>query len=57
METLMSAFSQLDSSEITIQRSRKINKYNSIFLQFLIPALILLTSVQFIRRNMLGAII
>jgi len=57
METLMSAFSQLDSSEITIQRSRKINKYNSIFLQFLIPALISLTSVQFIRRNMLGAII
>jgi len=56
-ETLISAFSQLDSSEITIQRSRVINKYKSIFFQFLIPALILLTSVNFIRRNILGAII
>jgi len=56
-DTFASAFSQLDSSEITIQRSRIINKRYSIFLHFLIPAVVLIVSVKFIRRNILGAII
>ncbi|MCL2251097.1 MAG: VWA domain-containing protein [Treponema sp.] len=57
LENLMSAFSQLDNSEITIQRSKVINKRNSVLLHFFIPAVFLLASVRFIRRNILGAIL
>jgi len=52
-----SAFSQLDASEITIQRSRIVNRQLSIFYHFFIPAVILIITVRFIRRNLLGAMI
>jgi len=56
-DAFASAFSQLDDSEITVQRSRVINKLRSCSLQFLISAIILLAAVRFIRRNILGAVI
>ena len=56
-ERFAEAFSLLDSSEITIQRSRVINRNLSIFYHFFIPAIIILLLVRFIRRNILKAII
>jgi len=56
-ESFISAFSQLDSSEITIQRSRVIDRRFSIFFYFLIPAVFILTAVRFIRRYLLRAMI
>jgi len=56
-DSFSSAFSQLDLSEITIQRSRNIIRRFSVFFHFFIPAVFLIVSVNFIRRNMLGAII
>jgi len=56
-DSFSAAFAQLDSSEITIQRARVINKRFSIFFYFFIPAVFLLITVRFIRRNLLGAII
>ncbi|MCL2806083.1 MAG: VWA domain-containing protein [Treponema sp.] len=57
IDAFASAFSQLDLSEITIQRSRIINKQHSVFFQFIIPAVILLAAVKFTRQNILGAIL
>jgi Ca-activated chloride channel family protein len=51
------AFSQLDDSEITVQRSRIINRMTSVSFQFLLAAVILLTAVKIIRRFLLGALI
>ncbi|MCL2245177.1 MAG: VWA domain-containing protein [Treponema sp.] len=56
-DAFAAAFSQLDDGEITVQRSRIINRRHSLALHFLIPAVGLLVSVRFIRRNLLGAII
>jgi len=56
-ETFSAAFSQLDDSEIIVQRSRVINRRHSIVLQFLIPAVITLCAVRIIRKNILGAVI
>jgi Ca-activated chloride channel family protein len=56
-ESFASAFSQLDSSEITIQRSRIINRRLSIFFYFFVPAVLILIAVKFIRRYLLRAII
>jgi Ca-activated chloride channel family protein len=56
-DSFASAFSQVDSSEITIQRSRIINRYHSVFFLFFLPAVIMLILARFIRRNILGAII
>jgi len=56
-EKFAEAFSQLDSSEITIQRSRVINRNLSIFYHFFIPAVFLLLFIRFIRRSILRAII
>ena len=56
-ETFTAAFSHLDSSEITIQRSRVINKNLSVFYHFFIPAVLLLLTVRLIRRNILRAIL
>jgi Ca-activated chloride channel family protein len=56
-ESFASAFSQLDEAEITIQRSRVINRITSLTIQFLVLAVSLITAVKFIRRNMLGAMI
>jgi len=51
------AFSQLDDAEITIQRTRIINRRRSISLLFLIPSVILLGCVKFTRRILLGAMV
>jgi len=56
-ETFAAAFSQLDDSEITIQRTRIINKRHSVSFQFLLTAVVLLTAVKSIRRFLLGAMI
>ena len=56
-DTFSSAFTQLDSSEITIQRSRIVNRRVSIFLYFFVPAVFFIITVKFFRRNILGAMI
>ena len=56
-DAFAAAFSQLDEGEITVQRSRIVNRRRSLSLHFLIPAIGLLAAVRFIRRNLLGAII
>jgi len=56
-DSFAAAFAQLDSNEITVQRSRVINRRFSIFFYFFIPALTLIVTVKFIRRNLLGAMI
>jgi len=50
------AFTQIDDSEITVQRSRIVNRMTSCSFQFLLAAAILLTSVKFTRRYLLGAL-
>jgi len=57
VESFNAAFSQLDDSEMTVLRSRIINKSRSCSLLFLVPAVVLLTLVRFIRRYLLRAII
>ena len=56
-DTFSFAFEQLDSSEITIQRSRIVNRRVSIFLYFFVPAVFFIITVKFFRRNILGAMI
>ena len=56
-DLLAAAFSVLDENEITIQRSRIVNRLTSIAFQFLITAVVLLVSVKFIRRYILGAML
>jgi len=56
-ESFAAAFSQLDSAEITVQRPRIIYHRKSLFFQFLVSAILLLTGVRFIRRNLLGAVL
>jgi len=51
------AFAQLDNSEITIQRSRVVNRVSSLAFQFLIAAVILISISKFTRRYILGAMI
>jgi len=55
-ETFAAAFNQLDDTEITVQRSRILNRRRSLSLHFLIPAVFLLVSVRFIKRYLLRAI-
>jgi len=55
-DSFASAFSLLDDSEITIQRSRVVNRMSSVSFQFLLAAVILLATVKFVRRFLLGAI-
>jgi hypothetical protein len=57
LEALTSAFSQLDNTEITIQKVRTVNRRRSLSFQILILAVILLASIKFIRRYFLGAIV
>jgi len=57
IDTFTAAFSQLDESEITVQRSRIVNRRHSFAYQFLIAAIVLLAVVRITRRNLLGAII
>ena len=56
-DAFTAAFSQLDEAEITVQRSRVINRRRSLSLHFLIPAVVLLAAVRFTRRNLLGAVL
>jgi Ca-activated chloride channel family protein len=56
-EAFASAFSQLDDAEITVQRSRVINRMTSVSFQFLLAAIILLTAIKIIRRFLLRAMI
>jgi len=51
------AFSQLDDAEITVQRSRVVNRMTSVSFQFLLAAVILLAGVKIIRRFLLRAMI
>jgi Ca-activated chloride channel family protein len=56
-ESFSAAFSQLDDTEMTVLRSRVIEKRSSRSLLFLVPAVFLLIFVRFIRHYLLGAII
>ena len=56
-ESFAAAFTQLDDAEITIQRTRIINKRYSLSIQFLTTAVLMLLVVRFVRRRLLGAII
>ena len=56
-DSFASAFSQLDENEITVQRSRIINRRHSRTFQFLICAVAVLAAVKFARRNLLGAML
>jgi len=56
-DAFAAAFSQLDDAEITVQRTRVVNKRRSITLHFFIPSFLLLIFVRFVRRNLLRAMI
>jgi len=56
-DAFASAFLQLDDAEITVQRSRVVNRMNSVSFQFLLAAVILLAGVKIIRRLILRAMI
>jgi len=56
-DAFAAAFSQLDDAEITVQRSRVINRMTSVSFQFLLVSVILLAVVKITRRFLLGAII
>jgi Ca-activated chloride channel family protein len=56
-EAFASAFSHMDESEITIQRSRVINRRNSVSFHFLLAAAILIITVKSVRRFILKALI
>jgi Ca-activated chloride channel family protein len=56
-EAFTAAFAQLDNSEMTVQRSRTVNRLRSSFLQFFIPAVLLLAAVRFIRRGIMRAVL
>jgi Ca-activated chloride channel family protein len=57
VSALATAFSQVDDSEITVQRSRIIHKRKSLSFQFLISAVFLLAGLRFTRRVLLGAVL
>ena len=56
-DAFVAAFTQLDNNELTVQRSRVIHKKGELFLQFFIPAVVLLVVVRLIRRRILGAVL
>ena len=56
-EAFAAAFSQLDDSEITIQRSRVINRRSPISFQILLAAVIFILTAKVIRRFILRALI
>ena len=56
-DAFAAAFAQVDDAELTVQRSRIIQKRQSLFLQFFITAVLLLVVVRFIRQKILGAIV
>jgi len=56
-EAFSAAFAQLDDTEITIQRSRVINRRTPISFQLLLTAVILVLTVKTVRRFILRALI
>ncbi|MCL2410592.1 MAG: VWA domain-containing protein [Treponema sp.] len=56
-DAFAAAFAQIDADEITIQRSRVVNRHRSIFYQFFIPAIFLMGLVKFTRKYLLKAVI
>jgi len=56
-DTFAAAFSQLDENEITIQRTRVINRTVPLAFQFLAASVVLLATVKFTRRYLLGAVL
>jgi Ca-activated chloride channel family protein len=56
-EAFTAAFAQLDNSEMTVQRSRTVNRLRSSFIQFFIPGVLLLAAVRFTRRSIMGAVL
>ena len=56
-ETFAAAFSQLDDAEVTIQRTRIINRLHPVSFQFLAAAVFLLVITRFVRRKILGAML
>jgi Ca-activated chloride channel family protein len=56
-EAFTAAFAQLDNSEMTVQRARVVNRLRSSFLQFFIPAVLLLAAGRFVRRGLMRAVL
>jgi len=56
-EALNAAFSQLDSSEITVQRTRVVHRKKSLAFEILLAAIVLLAGIKIVRRYLLGAVI
>jgi len=56
-DAFAAAFAQLDENEITVQRSRVVNRRRSFAFQFLITAVCFLAAARIARRNLLGAMI
>ena len=56
-EAFNAAFSQLNDTEITVQRSRVINHRRSLSFQLLISAFVLLVVIKLTRHYFLGAVI
>ena len=57
VDAFTAAFSQLDDSEITIQRSRVINRRSPISFQILLMAVIFILTAKIVRRFILRALI
>ena len=56
-EAFISAFSQLDQGEMIIRRSGMVRREEPLYVLFVIASLVILWSVRFIRRYMLGALL
>ena len=56
-EAFSSAFSQLDQGEMIIRRSGIARREEPLYMVFVIASLVILWSVRFIRRYMLGALL
>jgi Ca-activated chloride channel family protein len=56
-EALTAAFSQMDDTELTVQRSRIIHRRRSLVYQYLFTGIFLLSGVRFIRQIILRAVV
>jgi len=56
-DSFAAAFSKLDEGELTVQRSRIVDRRRSCAMYFLIPGVSLLAAISFIRRYLLGAML
>ncbi|MDR0324414.1 MAG: VWA domain-containing protein [Treponema sp.] len=57
VDAFSAVFSRFDDLEMTVKRSRVIHQKRYLSFQFLLSAVLLLVSVRFIRRSLLGAIL